>query len=313
MKTIAVVLITYNGENFILDQIRSIKNQTVKPSSVYIYDDGSTDSTANIISSFLEKYHLLDWQLYISERNQGWCINAINALSNTNEDIVFWCDQDDVWDRNKIETMIDYFDNNECMAVYSSWRYINSKSDLMDIISGRNSGKVLTVNPNKKDDIIPPMLGCSACYSRKIITFLYDIIPCKFNSPDWILNYLALSAGKILYIDKPLFSRRIHDNNVTISINKMRRDWKFNYIKHKKSIDIMKFQLLTIQKIILVMKQVQGNVEFLQKEEKHLESRINFVTNHTKILKYLYWSFIQNDIKDFINITTKDVRYVLRK
>lgn len=310
MKTIAVALITYNGEKFILDQIRSVKNQTIKPSRIYIFDDASTDSTVEIISSFIEEYNLLEWQIHISNNNHGWRNNAINALSNINEDIVFWCDQDDIWDSNKIELMINYFYNNECMAVYSSWRYIDSKNHLMGIISGKNSNKIFTIDPNQKSDIIPPMLGCSACYRREIIEILFDIVPCEYDGPDWILNYLALSVGKIIYIDRPLFSRRIHDNNVTTSVNKMRRNWKFDCIKHKKSIDIMNLQLLTIKKIILRLKKLKYNVNFLEREENHLETRINFVTHHINVLKYLYCSFIQNNIKDFIHIMIKDFYYV---
>ena len=54
MKT-SVVLSTYNGEQYIIEQLESIKNQTRIPDEVLIYDDCSTDQTVELVRNFIDK------------------------------------------------------------------------------------------------------------------------------------------------------------------------------------------------------------------------------------------------------------------
>lgn len=57
MKT-SVVLSTYNGEQYIIEQLESIKNQTRIPDEVLIYDDCSTDQTVELVRNFIDKNRL---------------------------------------------------------------------------------------------------------------------------------------------------------------------------------------------------------------------------------------------------------------
>ena len=55
MKTVDILLATYNGEQFITEQIESILNQTYKNFRLLISDDCSTDNTRQIISEYVKK------------------------------------------------------------------------------------------------------------------------------------------------------------------------------------------------------------------------------------------------------------------
>lgn len=104
MKT-SVVLSTYNGEKYLLLQLDSLKNQTCPADEVLIFDDCSTDQTVNLIHQYIAKNQLKNWKLNKNEKNIGWRKNFIGGIRRCEGDIVFTCDQDDIWSLNKIEKM----------------------------------------------------------------------------------------------------------------------------------------------------------------------------------------------------------------
>ena len=96
---------TYNGEKYIIQQLLSIVRQTLIPDEVIIVDDGSSDCTFSLIQEFIEKYKNIEWKLFRNDVNLGWQKNYINAISKAKGDIIFTCDQDDIWNEQKIELM----------------------------------------------------------------------------------------------------------------------------------------------------------------------------------------------------------------
>ena len=115
--TTAIVVSTYNGEKYILRQLESLIRQTVQPNSVYISDDCSCDKTVEIVRQFIKGNNLTNWQLTLNEKNEGWKKNFHNLISNVDEDIIFLCDQDDIWQNNKIELMVEQFELNSKMEL----------------------------------------------------------------------------------------------------------------------------------------------------------------------------------------------------
>lgn len=119
MKT-SIVLATYNGEKNILEQLDSLKNQTVAVDEVLIQDDISTDDTYQMISAYIKKYELNNWHLTKNKKNLGWRKNFLELLSRANGDVVFTCDQDDIWNLQKIELMSETFKDNPNVNVLVS-------------------------------------------------------------------------------------------------------------------------------------------------------------------------------------------------
>ena len=105
MSTISVVMTTYNGEKYILEQMDSIYNQTMKPEEVIIVDDCSKDDTCKIIEEYVLERKLNNWKLFRNEKNVGWKQNFVKALKLASGDIIFLADQDDIWFKDKIEIM----------------------------------------------------------------------------------------------------------------------------------------------------------------------------------------------------------------
>lgn len=102
---ISVVVSTYNGEKYIIEQLESIKNQTRMPDEVLIYDDCSIDQTVDIVKTYIEKYQLNNWKVEVNKVNKGWKKNFMDGLWSASGDLVFPSDQDDIWSHDKLGTM----------------------------------------------------------------------------------------------------------------------------------------------------------------------------------------------------------------
>lgn len=103
--TTSIVLSTYNGEEYIEQQLVSLMHQKKAPDEVLVFDDCSTDRTCGIVEAFIAQNHLENWRLIRNEVNKGWRRNFAEGLMTAAGDLVFPCDQDDIWKENKILVM----------------------------------------------------------------------------------------------------------------------------------------------------------------------------------------------------------------
>lgn len=105
---IGIVLCSYNGEKFIDQQLRSISQQTFCNWDLWIFDDGSTDSTREILRTFQISYP--QNSIYICDGpKMGFGANFLNGMKEIykNYDFIAFCDQDDIWHPRKLEKAID--------------------------------------------------------------------------------------------------------------------------------------------------------------------------------------------------------------
>lgn len=84
---------TFNGENYIIPQLESLRNQTRGLDEVLICDDVSTDNTVGLIQSYIQDNNLKNWQLIVNKKNKGWRDNFIDLLNQSTADIIFTCDR----------------------------------------------------------------------------------------------------------------------------------------------------------------------------------------------------------------------------
>ena len=109
---VSVVMTTYNGKRFIKEMLDSLRNQTRSIDELLIYDDQSTDGTPQFIEEYIEKYALTGWNVIVNDTNLGWEKNFLQGLSNASGDVIYPCDQDDIWHLDKIEKMTLAFEEN---------------------------------------------------------------------------------------------------------------------------------------------------------------------------------------------------------
>lgn len=95
MKTVSIVMCTYNGEQFLREQLDSILAQTYPIHELIIQDDCSTDHTADIVREYARQYPFIRFHANIS--NLGFNRNFQDALSKAEGDYIAIADQDDIW------------------------------------------------------------------------------------------------------------------------------------------------------------------------------------------------------------------------
>ncbi|MCR5555530.1 MAG: glycoside hydrolase family 99-like domain-containing protein [Bacteroidales bacterium] len=134
---ISVAISTYNGEQYIEEQLYSILNQSQKVNEIVVCDDGSTDRTVEIIRNISETNNDVIIRICINEHNLGVCANFEKAIYLCKGDIIFLSDQDDVWNPNKVETIMKWFDKNPDKSV------VFTDATLIDSFGGKISDKTL--------------------------------------------------------------------------------------------------------------------------------------------------------------------------
>ena len=122
---ISVALCTYNGAKYIEEQIKSILNQTYVVNEIVIGDDKSTDNTLDIIKNLLINSNI-DLNIIENENNLGFKKNFYNTISRCKGDIIFFSDQDDVWDNNKVKKTIEIFQQNPNALLVFSNAYVTA-------------------------------------------------------------------------------------------------------------------------------------------------------------------------------------------
>ena len=115
---------TYNGENYLSQQLDSLFEQTDKDWVLYVCDDGSSDSTNEILHHYADRY---DNIIFVEGKGrQGAKGNFFGLLERVEADVYFFCDQDDVWlpekvekERKMLDEMAEKYGNDTPLAVYS--------------------------------------------------------------------------------------------------------------------------------------------------------------------------------------------------
>lgn len=207
---------TYNGERYVDKQILSIIAQSYSDWQLIIHDDGSSDSTVDVVKRFSK----LDSRITLVEdgftaRNAGR--HFMHLLRFGDAPFVCFCDQDDIWFENKLEIMlrtIEMKNNNIPQVVFSD-------AYLYHDISNRVDGKLLFVRPTKLTDILftnGGIHGSASMFNTRMRVALmakHDFV----SMHDHILTLIGCSFGEVSYLDEKLFLYRQHQNNVTGNMN----------------------------------------------------------------------------------------------
>jgi teichuronic acid biosynthesis glycosyltransferase TuaG len=106
---VSIIITTFNREKYLKETLNSILNQTYKHFELIVVDNNSNYNIVNLITSFNDnRLHL------IQNNNNG--IIAINrniGIKNSSYDILAFCDDDDIWYKEKLENQIKYIHVNK--------------------------------------------------------------------------------------------------------------------------------------------------------------------------------------------------------
>jgi glycosyltransferase involved in cell wall biosynthesis len=204
--SLSIILPTYNGAQFLAEQIESLLNQSHADFELLITDDGSSDNSSLIAS----RYAVLDRRINIvPSRGRAGQSNQLRALANVaGGEFVAIADQDDVWEPRRNEKLLAAIDSRS-MAI--------GRSELID-----RDGKLLGSSLlDKLDRLLDPEAKLRAliepAYSgHAMIVRRSALNPAAFTWPlifDWLLALDALYSDGLAYVDDAVVFHRIHGGN----------------------------------------------------------------------------------------------------
>lgn len=220
MMRISIAMATYNGAQYIQDQLNSFQLQTRQPDELIVYDDCSTDETESIVSKFSEACSFKVF-FYKNKKNIGFKQNFAQALSKCTGDLIFLSDQDDVWLPRKIEKIVSFFDCNPTTMVVTHDQII-CDSKLRHLKNTRFNN-LSAINQDLKNHVS----GCCTALRGSWVKMVLPM-PIEINAHDTWIATLADKIGVRELYKEPLMYYRRHDKNasqsVTYSINPITRD-----------------------------------------------------------------------------------------
>lgn len=204
---VSVVMTTYNGEQFLRQQINSIVCQLRERDELIISDDGSTDGTIDIIGEYTDRYPNVR---LVKGPGLGVVKNFENGLLYCNNRYIFLSDQDDVWSKHKIEVVLHYFRKFDCTAIVHDAYVIDGEGNkIMDSwFAHRDSGSGLIKNLIKNRH-----LGCCMAFDKKLLDYALPMPDIEMH--DWWLGLLSEKHGRSIFIKNKLLQYRRHGDNTS--------------------------------------------------------------------------------------------------
>lgn len=211
--TIAVLLSTYNGEKYISEQIKSIQSQTNNDWHLYIRDDGSTDNTVNIIRQFSQSDNRISFINQDKIINLGVTKSFFSLLGSVHADYYMFCDQDDRWMNDKIESALRLVQRNEPGPICLHTE--------IKVVDENLKFKKLMVNDNhwtnfRRFIFGNCLTGCTMMINNALKQELHldtlnmdDVV-----LHDWWIALVASQFGKIVYDPTSHILYRQHGGNV---------------------------------------------------------------------------------------------------
>ena len=207
---ITIIMAVYNGQEYIREQLESLKDQTYTEWRLVIRDDCSSDKTAEIVKKFSDEVEQ-EVIFKVNEKPSGSAKNNFALLINDakESDYVMFCDQDDIWKKDKIEITFNKMKQAE-------ERY---GRDFPLLVHG--DVEVIDENGNiNADSKLPQILiqnhvtGCTMMCNKKLIAGISEYASSEYIiMHDYLAALYASVFGKIEVIKKPLLSYRQHSGN----------------------------------------------------------------------------------------------------
>ena len=212
MNKLSIVMATFNGANYIEDQLQSILPYMSDNDELIISDDGSTDGTREILTKFENR----DSRVSVYEGPQkGVVRNFENALFKVKGDIVLFSDQDDIWLPEKLPIIRSLFQDRESYKVVLHDLYICTNEQIRTNTFGvKGSEQRKWRHGVFYNTLFSCYYGCCMSMTRD---FVESIIPFPSNTIayDQLIGLIAEKNQCSLFLTQPLIKRRIHGGNLS--------------------------------------------------------------------------------------------------
>lgn len=218
---ISVILATYEGEQYLAEQLESLRCQSRRPDELIVIDDASSDRTAELLRDFAATAPF-PVELLLRTEHLGTWTTFEEGLRLATGDILFICDQDDIWRPEKLAVMADRMAGQpEALMAFSDANLIAADGRLI----GRSRWRVAGFSPRQSRavalDPFGPLLsrqavsGCTMAIRSELLgallPFPIDIHPgLPVMMYDRWISLVAAAAAPVITVPERLVDYRIH-------------------------------------------------------------------------------------------------------
>lgn len=218
---ITIIMAVYNGQEYIREQLESLKDQTYTEWRLVIRDDRSSDKTAEIVKKFSDEVEQ-EVIFKVNEKPSGSAKNNFALLINDakESDYVMFCDQDDIWKKDKIEITFNKMKQVEERYGRDFPLLVHGDVEVIDENGNINADSMFEMSHINADSKLPQILiqnhvtGCTMMCNKKLIAGISEYASSEYIiMHDYLAALYASVFGKIEVIKKPLLSYRQHSGN----------------------------------------------------------------------------------------------------
>ncbi|MCW3113958.1 MAG: glycosyltransferase [Segetibacter sp.] len=233
-EKVSIVIATYNGEAYLKEQLESIFIQLPDNAEILISDNGSTDNTVEII----KQYKHPKIKLLVNKDKKGVINNFEHALNSALGEVIFLCDQDDIWLPNKIQVSLKYLETYD--MVVSNCTIVNNNLEVIipSWFEVQKSRKGLI-----KNLMSSTYMGSCMAFRRSVLKLALPF-PAQVPMHDIWIGFVSELFFKNVFIEDKLILYRRHISNSSNTGEKS----KFNLISK------FEFRLNILKHIPLLLK-----------------------------------------------------------
>lgn len=202
---VSIVIATYNGEKYLAKQLESIRQQTYSNLEIIIQDDLSTDNTIAIASQIADQRI----RIRINQHNTGFVKNFEEGLKAAQGSYIALCDQDDIWENNKIERLLDQIGNAD--LIHSNCSLIDEQDHTIKPFWKKKERQTSTLAELL---FFNNVTGCTALLRRESLLRALPF-PEGIAYHDWWLALCAAKGNGVRFLDEALVRYRQHANQDT--------------------------------------------------------------------------------------------------
>lgn len=211
-----VLLAVYNGEKYLREQLYSVLAQDYRDFRILARDDGSSDSSREILAEFEREYPQKVKVIRTETYRHSAADNFFELMKHSDAEYTMFCDQDDFWDYNKISvTLAEMKKHPSDIPVLVHTDLAVADENLNIMFESFNAGMELDAKNITLEKLLTYncVTGCTVMIN-KALRELARNAPKGLIMHDWWLALCAEIFGELVYLDTSTMLYRQHSGNV---------------------------------------------------------------------------------------------------
>jgi glycosyltransferase involved in cell wall biosynthesis len=292
---VSILLATYYpNEKFLYKQLISISQQTYPNLELLVCDDSGDKNQHEIITNILKRtIGSVPYRILKNNRNLGSNKTFEKLTLEATGEYISYCDQDDIWEIDKIEKLVNEMKENDSSLIYSDLSIIDAKDDLIKSSFKKMNFRLKHINGDscffrlvRRNSVT----GCTVLIKADIAKNACPFPESKLYPHDHWLSIFSSVNGRIGYVNEPLVKYRIHGSNQIgnkrfINIKSIRE-----YVNER---IIMQSERYRIVENRIILNEL--NSSELLKEKSMLNARRDFYQNKSLLSFFRMLGYLKND------------------